>query len=150
AVHRSEPFRVGGLSMVAAGLWRHTPHHGREERRRRVVRRESLLGGEPGTPREQRRQPGAALRRELHGIPAVSRVQEGLTATPREVARADGPVTVEVRGERSPQDAGRLQDVLRSDAPAATPLSTSSPSRYHVLSLAPSMLAPASGVTLDA
>src|SRR5262249_3051973 len=135
----------------------HTPHHGREERRRRVVRRESLLGGEPGTPREQRRQPGAALRRELHGIPAISRVQEGLPATPREVARADGPVTVEVRCERSPQDAGRLQNMLGSDAPAAsrtapasTPLSTSSPSRYHVPSLEPSISAPASGVTLNA
>src|SRR5262249_55311133 len=75
----------------------------------------------------------------------------------REVARADGPVTVEVRCERRPQDADRLQDVLGSDAPEASrtapasrPISTSSPSRYHVPSLEPSMSASASGMTLDA
>ena len=92
--------------MVAAGLRRHTPHHGREERRRRIVRREALRGGEPGTPIEQRWQPVAALRRQLHRIPAVGRMQEGLPAAPREVTRADGPVPVEVRCESGPQDTG--------------------------------------------
>src|SRR5262249_19199238 len=94
--------------------------------------------------------------RQLHGIPAVGRVQEGLPAAPREVARADGPVPVEVRCESGPQDTGRLQDVLWSNAheaihpaPASTLISTSSLSRSHVPSWEPPLTASASGVPRD-